>query len=342
MPVPVPGTHKGTATKGGHSMTRIMTNMAIAAALLSVASAGAMAQVSRDSSKAVEWSMDEIRAIVARVGAGRSLQPEKWPGGARVAVLLSFDVDSETIALRFGDTSINNISDFQYGGRVGLGRIVDLVDRHEIPASFFIPAVSHLLDPAKAELIKRSGRHEFAVHGWIHENPASISPEKEKELLIRSIRTLTEITGSRPVGYRAPSWNFSDHTLGFLLELGFLYDSSLMADDRPYEVLANGEPTGLVELPVSWVPDDASFLLPRSGRAISPRQFLTILKDDFDMAYEEGTMFLLTTHPDIIGRRSAFVILEELVDYIRSKPGVWFATHRQAAEYVKQQAALGE
>lgn len=323
-------------------MKKITTLMAAMIMVPLLGAGPASAQASNDSSKSVEWTMDEIRAIVGRVGAGRSLQPESWPGGARVAVLLSFDVDDETITLRFGNTSIGPLSDYHYGARVGLKRIVDLMDRHEIPASFFIPAVSLLLDPGKAELIGRSGRHEFGVHGWIHENPTSISPEKERELLERSIKTLTDITGTRPVGFRAPSWNFTDHTLGYLLDMGFLYDSSLMADDRPYEITTMGEPTGLIELPVSWVPDDASFLLPRGGRAISPRDFLTILKDDFDIAYREGTMFLLTAHPPIIGRRSAFVVLEELVDYIKSKPGVWFATHQQAAEYVKQQAGMGE
>ena len=204
----------------------------------------------QDSAKAVEMSLEDIRVIVGRVGKGRSLQPDTWPGGARVAVLLSFDTDDETVELRSGGDSIYT-----------------------------------------------------------------------------------------PVGYRAPSWNFSEHTVDILGELNFFYDSSLMSDDSPFEILRNGEPTGIVELPVSWVPDDASYLLPRSAGAISPRDFLSILKDDFDVAYREGTMFLLATHPDIIGRRSAIVILEELIDYIKSKPGVWFATHRAAAEYAAEQSA---
>ena len=292
----------------------------------------------QDSAAAVEMSMQEIRDLVNRVGKGRSLQPDEWPGGARVAVLLSFDADDETVELRSGGDSINVISDLQYG-RVGLKRIVNLLDRHEIPASFFVPGVSLELDPEKAILINRSGRHEFAVHGWIHENPASLDRQQEKAALERSIATIKRLSGYTPVGYRAPSWNFSEHTLDILGELGFFYDSSLMSDDSPFEILRNGEPTGIVELPVSWVPDDASYLLPRSAGAISPRDFLTILKDDFDVAYREGTMFLLTAHPDIIGRRSAIVILEELIDYIRSKPDVWFATHREVAEYAVQQSA---
>jgi len=293
----------------------------------------AFAQSGQDSSKAVEMSVAEIRALVNRVGKGRSLKPASWPGGARVAVLLSFDADDETVELRFGGQSMNVLSDLQYG-RVGLKRIIELIDSHEVPASFFIPGVSLELDPAKAELINRSGRHEFAVHGWIHENPASLTREQEKAALERALETIERIAGYQAVGYRAPSWNFSEHTVDILGELGLLYDSSLMSDDSPFEILRNGEATGIIELPVSWVPDDASYLLPRSPGAISPRDFLTILKDDFDVAYREGTMFLLTTHPDIIGRRSAIVVLEELIDYIKTKPGVWFATHREAAEYV--------
>ena len=313
-----------------------MKSAILACALIALAPLDAVAQL--DSADAVEMSIEEIRTIVDRVGKGRGLQPDTWPGGARVAVLLSFDADDETVELRSGGDSINVLSDLQYG-KVGLKRVVALLDRHEIPASFFIPGVSLALDPNKATLINQSGRHEFAVHGWIHENPASLTREQEKAALVRSIETIKEIADYTPIGYRAPSWNFSEDTVDILGELGFFYDSSLMSDDSPFEILRNGEPTGIVELPVSWVPDDASYLLPRSAGAISPRDFLTILKDDFDVAYREGTMFLLTTHPDIIGRRSAIVILEELIDYIKSKPDVWFATHRAAAEYAAKQAA---
>ncbi len=303
--------------------------------------APAFAQGRQDSSKAVEMSIEEIRALVNRVGKGRSLKPESWPGDARVAVLLSFDVDDETVELRFGGESSNVFSDLQYG-RIGLRRIVDLLDSHEIPASFFIPGVSLELDPEKADLINRSGRHEFALHGWIHENPASLTRAQEKAALQRSMETFERIAGYEAVGYRAPSWNFSENTVDILGELGLLYDSSLMSDDLPFEILRNGKATGIIELPVSWVPDDASYLLPRSAGAISPRDFLTILRDDFDVAYREGTMFLLTTHPDIIGRRSAIVVLEELIDYIRKKPDVWFATHREIAEYVTRATAAEE
>lgn len=289
-----------------------------------------------------EWTEERIFSTVNEVRAGRSLQPEGWPGGARVAVLLSFDVDNETVFLRFGEPTIGTLSQGEYGARVGLGRVLDVLDRDSIPASFFIPAISLRLHPEMADAIKRAGHHEFGVHGWIHEMNTSLTAERERELLVRAIEELTNLTGYRPVGYRAPSWNFSPHTLGIVRELGFLYESSLMADDRPYEIVANGEPTGLVELPVDWILDDAPLLNPRGDRYSSPREVLQVYIDEFDRAYEEGTMFLLTMHPHYIGHRSRIVILERLIEHMRSKSGVWFATHRQAAEYVRQQAGMTE
>ena len=285
--------------------------------------------------------LDEIRAIANRVRGGRSLQPESWPNGARVAVSISFDVDNDTLSLaRNVSPSIGGMSQGEYGARVGLPRVVELMDRHEIPASFFIPAVSLVLRPEMVDVIKASGRHEFGVHGWIHETNTDLDAETERELVTRALSYLTEATGTRPVGYRAPSWNFSPNTLNIIKGLGFLYDSSLMADDRPYELMQNGAATGLVELPVEWILDDAPLMNPRGDRYTPPRELLQVYIDEFDKAYEEGTMFLLTTHPHIIGHRSRIIILEELVDHIKSKGDVWFATHQQIAEYVKEQAGM--
>jgi peptidoglycan/xylan/chitin deacetylase (PgdA/CDA1 family) len=151
---------------------------------------------------------------------------------------------------------------------------------------------------------------------------------------------MTELMGKRPVGYRAPSWNFSDNTLDLLMEMDFLYDSSLMADDRPYEIVANGEPTGFVELPVDWILDDAPLMNPLGDRYESPRAALEVFKDEFDVAYDEGTTFLLTMHPHVIGHRSRIVVLRELIEHIRTKPDVWFGTHEQAVRWVRQEAGM--
>ncbi len=285
--------------------------------------------------------LDEIRTIANRVRGGRSLQPETWPNGARVAVLFSFDVDNDTITIARNEVpSIGAMSQGEYGARVGLRRVVDLMDRHEIPASFFIPAVSLVLRPDMVDVIQESGRHEFGVHGWIHELNTALDAETERDLVNRATNYLEDVTGRRPVGYRAPSWNFSPSTLNILRAQGFLYDSSLMADDRPYELMQDGEPTGMVELPVEWILDDAPLMNPRGDSYTSPRELLQVYIDEFDKAYEEGTMFLLTTHPHIIGHRSRIIILEELIAHIQARGNVWFATHEQVVRYVKEQAGM--
>ena len=296
--------------------------------------------LAQDEDPSWAWSEERIADAVNKVRAGRDLTPDHWPGGARVAVLLSFDVDNETIWLRNGDTSIGGLSQGEYGARVGLGRILRLLDEHDIGASFFGPAISFSLAPEMIEAIQASGRHEIGVHGWIHERNALLPRADEERLLRMAVERMTELIGQRPVGYRAPSWNFSDNTLELLMELGFLYDSSLMADDRPYEIVADGESTGFVELPVDWILDDAPLMNPLGDRYSNPREVLQVYKDEFDIAYEERTVFLLTMHPHYIGHRSRIGALRELIEDIKTRPGVWFGTHEEAVRWVRQQAGM--
>lgn len=287
-----------------------------------------------------KWSIEKIEQVVNKVRAGKSLVPQKWLNGARVAVCLSFDVDNETVWLRNADSSIGGLSQGEYGSRVALPRIIKLLDKYNIPASFFIPAVSLMIKPDMANLIMKSGRHEIGVHGWIHEKNSMLPENEERELLIKSIEYLNKVTGTKPVGYRAPSWNFSPSTLKLLMELGFIYDSSLMSDDYPYEINADGKPTGIVELPIEWILDDYPLFNPLGNVYDSPRSALNVFIDEYEEAYKGGGVFVLTMHPHVIGHRSRIVILEELIKYINAKGNVWFATHRQVAEYVKKEADL--
>lgn len=286
------------------------------------------------------WSTERFETAVNQVRAGKDLTPKTWPNGAKVAVLLSFDVDNETIAWWDGEPTISDLSRGEYGSRVALRRVINLLEENELPASFFIPALSLHLAPQMADEIKRLPRHEFAVHGWIHERNTRVPPDKERQMMIDAKKMLTELTGETPVGYRAPSWNFSSVTADIVKEMGFLYESSMMADDRPYELVIKGEPSGIVELPVEWILDDAPLLNPRGDSYSSPREVLQVYKDEFDIAYEEGTMFLLTMHPHYIGHRSRIVILQELIRHIKSKGNVWFATHQEAATYIREQAGM--
>jgi peptidoglycan/xylan/chitin deacetylase (PgdA/CDA1 family) len=206
------------------------------------------------------WTLSEqqVRALVGKVRAGRDLSPKGWPDGARVAVGLSFDFDNETLTLRDGRDSVSQLSQGEYGARAGLPRVLRLLDKHKLKASFFVPAVSAMLHEPGMQAIVKAG-HEVGLHGWIHERNSQLDEATERELMTRALDTLERITGRRPVGMRTPSWDYSPQTIKLAKQLGLLYDSSLMADDRPYEVLAEGKPTGVVQLPVEWILDDAPY-----------------------------------------------------------------------------------
>lgn len=288
--------------------------------------------------KSWEWEEASWRRAVNRVRAGRSLAPASWPGGANVAVAISFDPDHETGSLRDGDTRVGGLAAGEYGSRVAAPRILRLLEERSIPATFFMPAVSALLHPDEVKAYVAAG-HELALHGWIHERLELLSPAEERELAFRSAETLERLTGTRPVGLRTPSWDFNDATLGIVEELGLTYDSSLMADDDPYELLADGRETGIVEIPVEWIRDDYPYFASLRLQA-TPREILPVWRDEFDQAYASGGIFQLTCHPHVIGHRSRLVVLAELLDHIRSRSGVWFATHQQVAEYVRDTAGL--
>ena len=289
-----------------------------------------------------EWPEDEWRKIVGRARAGRSLRPAAWPNGARCCVTLSFDADHETIPLRDADDSPMRISQGQYGNRQGVPRIRALLDRHDVRASFFYPAVSALLHPQEIRAVAQEG-HEIGVHSWIHEANTQLPPGVERELTLRAAETLERVSGQRPVGMRTASWDFSVDTLSIIREMGLLYDSSLMADDDAYELLDNGEPTGIVELPPEWIRDDAPYFNFVRFSALrpytAPSAVEEIFRAEFDGAHEEGGMFLLTMHPHIIGHRSRIAMLDRLVGHMKSRPGVWFATHAQVAAWCKANAA---
>jgi peptidoglycan/xylan/chitin deacetylase (PgdA/CDA1 family) len=285
-----------------------------------------------------QWPEEHWRGIVNRVRAGRPLRPAGWKDGARCAVALSFDSDHETNELREAGESIGRLSQGQYGNRQGVPRILDILKAHGIPASFFVPAVTALLYPDEQRRVVAEG-HEVGIHGWIHERNSELPLEAERDLQMRSADVLENVTGKRPVGIRTPSWDFSPNTLAITKEMGLLYDSSLMADVDCYELELNGAPTGVVELPVEWIRDDAVYFNMNRFAALRPytppADVFDIFRREFDAAYREGGIFQLTMHPHISGYRSRIWILDELIRVMKGYGGVWFATHAEIAAYAK-------
>ncbi|HYM12377.1 MAG TPA: polysaccharide deacetylase [Bryobacterales bacterium] len=330
-------------------MRNILTSIAGASVILSVCfligcTSGPSAVQTRPTPKAfpgLNLSLDELRAEYQHLYAGKRLKPKKWPNGARVAVALSFEMDNSTTTLARGTPGSEPMTRGQYGAIDGLPRILRVLDKENMPASFFIPAVSAALNPEMIPAIQSKGRHEIGIHGWIHENLVELNDEaKEQELLNKSIELLTKAMGKKPVGYRAPSWAMSAYTMKQVKDAGFLYDSSLMSSDDAYDISMDGKSTGVVELPIERILDDAPYFGAANGSLPSPELVDRIYRDEFDVAYQEGGLFVLTMHPFYTGHRSRALWLDKLIAYMKSKPGVWFATHEDVARYVKTAPAV--
>jgi peptidoglycan/xylan/chitin deacetylase (PgdA/CDA1 family) len=289
-----------------------------------------------------QWEEAHWRKLVNQVRAGHSYRPKTWKNGARCAFALSFDSDHETNELRDGGNSIGRMAWGEYGTRVGVPRILKLLERHSVPATFYVPAVAALLHEDEQRRVIAEG-HEIGIHGWIHELNSVLPYEVERDLMMRSAATLEKITGVRPVGLRTPSWDFSPNTLRIEKEMGLLYDSSLMADEDCYELLLDGEPSGVIEMPVEWVRDDAVYFMMNRFQAqrpyTPPTDVFDIFRREFDAAYDEGGIFQLTCHPHISGYRSRIWIIEELIRLAKAKGDVWFATHADVAAFARDNAA---
>jgi peptidoglycan/xylan/chitin deacetylase (PgdA/CDA1 family) len=293
-----------------------------------------------------QWSEEHWRKLVAQVRAGKRYRPKAWKDGARCAVALSFDSDHETNELRDGGKSIGRMCWGQYGNRVGVPRIRALLEKHDVKATFYVPAVAAMLYPEEQRALVDEG-HEIGIHGWIHELNSVLPQAAERDLMLRSADVLEKISGRRAVGMRTPSWDFSPNTLAIQKEMGLFYDSSLMADEDCYELLLRGDPTGVVELPVEWVRDDAVYFSMNRFASLRPytppTDVFETFRRELDSAWEEGGIFQLTMHPHIIGYRSRIWIVDELIRHAKSKgqgkDAVWFATHEQVARYAKEHAA---
>jgi peptidoglycan-N-acetylglucosamine deacetylase len=256
-------------------------------------------------------------------------------GGPIVCLTFDFDAMSVWLGPEVGLSTPALMSRGEFGGRVGVPRILRMLERRGIPATFFVPG--HTLDsfPEESRAIRDAG-HELGHHGYLHESPVNLERDEERRVLERGFEAFDRVLGLRPRGYRSPSWDLSPNTVELLVEHGFLYDSSLMAHDfQPYLARVGDDPhaeqgygwgkeTDLVEVPVYWTLDD----FPQLEFASSPRPtartdqsaIAAMWKADFDfMREEEPTgVFTLTLHPQVIARASRLRLLESVLDHMAS------------------------
>jgi peptidoglycan/xylan/chitin deacetylase (PgdA/CDA1 family) len=265
-------------------------------------------------------------------------------------VCLTFDFDGVAIWLStFKQTSPTPISRGEFGANVGMPRLLDVLKRCGVPATFFVPAHTATSYPEIVKQIVADG-HEVACHGYLHESPVGLELEEERNLLSRSIETLEQVTGVRPRGYRSPAWDLSDNTMNLLEEFGLEYDSSLMSNDfnaffaRTGDQLTEakftqGEETSILEFPVAWELDDYphfQFMVrPMNTGLRLPGDVYKLWAGEFDYAHSQDGVFTLTCHPEIIGRGPRIQMLEQLIRYMQSVENVEFSTMISAVPELK-------
>jgi peptidoglycan-N-acetylglucosamine deacetylase len=260
------------------------------------------------------------------------------PQGRRIAVSFTFDFDAESAWLgSFKLDTPSALSRGAYGATEGVPRILRLLDRYNLPATFFIPGDTADRHPDETRAIKNAG-HEIGHHGYLHEPPHLLNEAEERTMLERGLDALDRITGTRPRGYRSPAWELSKQTFRLLEEYGFEYDASQLGADRPYWVSDAGRRTGMVEIPSAWeLSDSGHFMMtPAYGQpgGKAPSHVEEVWSEDFEGMYEEGgdVCFVLTMHPQIIGRHHRLRMLERMIKRALELDGVWIAQMGEIAD----------
>ena len=261
-----------------------------------------------------------------------------WPGGAQVAVSFTFDVDAEAGWLGEGEEyarRLTILSEGRFGVVRGLPRIQELLTRHEIAASFFVPGHTADLYPDAVRSLLADG-HEIAHHGHLHLRSDKVSDAAQREEIERGLKSLDTL-GVRPTGYRSTSWELTPETFDLLLEFGFDYDSSCMGDDRPYWETWAGR--RILELPVHWSLDDwprYGWNIDSGGNTAAPGELHDSWLAEYRLAKDEGRHISFTMHPEVIGRAQRFVELARLVETIAADGDtVWFARLDEVAQHVR-------
>lgn len=273
--------------------------------------------------------------------------PIPWPNGARCAVAITFDMDADSLIhiARPADSHdrLYPISMGRYGPTVAIPRILDTYRRLELKQSFFIPAWCMERYPRAVEAILAGG-HEIGHHGYIHEDPI-VTKDGHRAWFERALDVHQRITGRKPRGYRAPVYNVTQDVVDLLIEHGFRYESSLMADDIPYEMrTAEG---ALWEMPTHWGVDDwppfahfeeIGYMMPVKA----PSEGLAAFWEEFEAAYEAGGFFMPILHPFLTGRLARWRQVDACLEKIRAERDVWFCRLEDVADHLDALKASGD
>jgi peptidoglycan/xylan/chitin deacetylase (PgdA/CDA1 family) len=272
----------------------------------------------------------------------RAAEPVAWPDGRTSAASFSFDVDAESGVLwsHPGAASRLSVMSHQaYGPLTGLPRLLRMLERRGVRATFFVPGYTAHRHPDAVRSIAADG-HEIAHHGYLHEPLTDVAEAAEAGFLDRGLAALEEVAGVRPVGYRAPMWELTYNSPRLLAERGFLYDSSMMDADVPYELATGVGDSSIVEIPVHWGLDDWEqycYLPDIAGVGLieDPAKAVAMWRAEFEALRRENGCFVLTCHPFLSGRPGRAAALEGLIEHVAACPDVWLAPLGEIARHVR-------
>jgi peptidoglycan/xylan/chitin deacetylase (PgdA/CDA1 family) len=267
-----------------------------------------------------------------------------WPEGRRAAAAFTFDVDAESCLLAHDPGAASRMSPMShqsYGPRVAMPKLLAMLRRHGVRATFFVPGYTAECYPEVVEAILADD-HEIGHHGYLHEQMRGIDRDTEARYLDRGLEALRAVAGVVPTGYRAPWWEMNWHTAGLLAERGFRYDSSLLDGDAPYRFAAvPDEPATLIEIPVDWALDDweqYAFYPGWTGSGVieSPAKAREMWALEARAQHAQGGCFVLTNHPFLSGRPSRLAALEQLVEEVVALDGMWVTTLADIAAHAER------
>ena len=257
----------------------------------------------------------------------RTLSKVVWPSGAHCAVTFTFDFDAQTLFHSIKTDAVQTTQG-EFGARVGIWRVLDLLDKLNVKATFFVPGLTAELYPEAAKAIADRG-HELGCHGYAHEGAQNLSYHEEVEFLKKTTKIIENVSGKKPRGWKPPGGQLSPNTLKILIDTGFRYIANGIADDIPYQWVVEGGSRNLTVIPFDWALVDATFfftLSSISGKTLwPPSEILGLWNEEFDARYKLGRYHNLTCHPFCMGRAHRLFVLERHIEYIRSHPDVWIA-----------------
>jgi peptidoglycan/xylan/chitin deacetylase (PgdA/CDA1 family) len=272
-----------------------------------------------------------------------ALRLPSWPDGADVAVCLTFDLDAEAPWLAESADyrrRLSTLSEGRYGVVRALPRLLEMLGRHEIPATFYVPGWVVERHPDAVRAVADAG-HELGHHGHLHLRSHEVGADVQRAEVETGLVAFEKLLGLRPRGYRSPAWELTPETFALLAEHDFSFDSSCMGDDRPYREECEGH--AILELPVHWSLDDWPYYgwsVERGGNLFSPSTWYETWAAEFESALRERRLVTYTMHPEVVGRGHRLDALDRLLDHMKGLARPWFATHGAVADHLAEREVV--